>query len=243
MPDAGRVYYLPPEVREGPNKGDRPHLVLSLCSAEAETVTFAYGSTQGTDAAHGAAHQLVDPFATSFRGTGLSQPTYFYPSRLISYSANYDFPEPAGRIIDELPQIRALLKRGLGFGTGVTFERDRRGRNRRGRIAEYVSDYAEIVDARFCLIVTEPTYSRTGFQQTTIPLLDANDFDERPGDVLVRGPGWARAVMGRRADVIIAAPLIQTVYEPEFINRYHDSVLDESTMRQVESALALHFGL
>jgi hypothetical protein len=114
MPDAGQVFYIPPETRERPGKGHRPHLVVSLCTAESDTATFAYGSTRSTDAAHGAAHVLVDPFATGYRGTGLSQPTYFYPSRLVSFGLE-DLPEPSGRIIDELPAVRQQLRRALGL--------------------------------------------------------------------------------------------------------------------------------
>lgn len=105
----------PSEFREGPSKGDRPHLVLSLCSEEAEVATFAYGSTKATDAAHGAAHVLVDPFATTYRGTGLTHPTYFYPSRLLTFAIE-DLPEPSGRIIEELPLIREKLKTAVGLG-------------------------------------------------------------------------------------------------------------------------------
>lgn len=51
--DPGQVYFFPPEVREGPGKGDRPHLVLSLCSEEPEVAAFACGSTKAMDAGHG----------------------------------------------------------------------------------------------------------------------------------------------------------------------------------------------
>lgn len=115
MPDPGQVYFLPPEFREGPNKGDRPHLVLSLCEEGAEVATFAYGSTKATDAARGAAHVLIDPFATAYRSTGLSQPTYFYPSRLLTFAIE-DLPQPAERIVDELPLIRQKLWSALGMG-------------------------------------------------------------------------------------------------------------------------------
>jgi hypothetical protein len=243
MPDAGQVYFLPPEAREIA-KGDRPHLVMSLCPPGAETVTFAYGSTQGTDAANGAAHVLVDPFKTAFRATGLTRATYFYPSRLISYPADTPFPAPAGRIIDDLPVLRKQLKRALGFGTGVTFEADRRRSNRRGRIAEYSAEASSELDARFCIVVTEPNYSRADLQQTTIPLLDASEFEEHEGDVLMRDHGgWFRGLMGRRMDFIVAVPLIHTVYARTDLARYTGTIVDEETMRQIEAAMALHFGL
>jgi hypothetical protein len=243
MPDPGQVYYLPSELREAPGKGDRPHLVLSLCSAESDTVTFAYGSTKSTDAAHGAAYGLVNPFATRYRGTGLSEPTYFYPSRLVSFGPE-DLPEPSGRIIDELPMIRQQLRIALGLGQGVTTERSHRGANRRGRIAEYTPEAAEELGASYCLVVTEPGYSRTSLQQTTIPILDEAEYEAHPGDVVLRrtGSDWLRAFVETDA-LIFAVPMITSVYERDSIARYLGDVVSESTMRDIDAALVKHFGL
>lgn len=243
MPDPGQVYYLPPERREGPNKGDRPHLVLSLCPPDADVATFAYGSTKSTDAAHGAAHVLVDPFATRYRGTGLSQPTYFYPSRVLTFAIR-DLPEPSGRVIDELPAIRQQLRIALGLGQGVTAERNHRGANRRGRIAEYTPRMAEELGTTHCIVITEPDYSRASFQQTTIPILNEAEYDTRAGDVVVRrtGSGWLH-VFENAETLLLAVPMITSVYEPDSLARYSADVVSESTMREIEAALTMHFGL
>ena len=242
MPDPGQVYYLPPEEREGPHKGDRPHLVLSLGGDDAEVATFAYGSTKSTDAAHGAAHVLVDPFATAYRGTGLSQPTYFYPSRLLTFAVE-DLPPPSGRIIDELPRIRQELRIALGLGQGVTREASYPGSNRRGRIAEYAGEMAAELGASHCLIVTAPGYSRAALQQITIPILDGEEYEARPGDVLVHhavewaGGSWAVV------QPLLAVPMITSVYERDSLARYTGAVVSDEVMREVEAALALHFGI
>jgi hypothetical protein len=243
MPDPGQIYYLPPEPREQPGKGYRPHLTLSLCPPGSEAATFAYGSTRSTDAVHGAAHVVVDPFATRYRGTGLSQPTYFYPSRLISRPTD-SLPEPSGRIIDELPAIRQQLRFALGLGQGVTTERSFRGSNRRGRIAVYSPWLAEEMDATHCVVVTEPNYSRTSFQQTTIPILNEADYETRPGDVVLRrtGSDWLRAFSDTDA-LIFAVPMIISVYERDSIARYLGDAVSERTMRDIDAALVKHFGL
>jgi hypothetical protein len=243
MPDPGQVYFLPPELREGPDKGDRPHLVLSLCGEESDVATFAYGSTKATDAAHGAAHVLVDPFATRYRGTGLSLPTYFYPSRLLTFAID-DLPEPSGRIIDELPLIRQQLKIALGLGQGVTNEASYRGANRRGRIAEYAPWIAAELGTPWCLVVTAPGYSRASLQQTTIPILNAAEYDARPGDVVIdrSSRDGAGQVFGSAESLILAAPLVTSVYERDSLASYSRHVIDDGTMRKVEVALALHFG-
>jgi hypothetical protein len=243
MPDPGQVYFLPPEFREGPDKGDRPHLVLSLCDEESDVATFAYGSTKGTDAAHGAAHVLVDPFATPYRGTGLTQPTYFYPSRLLTF-ATEDLPEPSGRIIDELPLIQQKLKTALGVGEGVTTERNYRGANRRGRMAEYAPPIADVLGTSRCVVITEPGYSRTSLQQTTIPILDTAEYDVRPGDVVIHrdsSDGLA-GVFGNAESLILAVPMITSVYERDSLASYSRHLISDGTMREVEVALALHFG-
>lgn len=242
MPSPGQVCYLPPEAREGPNKGDRPHLVLSLCDENSEAVTLAYGSTKFTDAANGAAHVLVDPFAKAYRGTGLSQPTYIYPSRLISYPVD-QLPEPEGRIIDEMPQIRAALHLALGIGAGVTTEANVPGSNRRGRIVQFAPEITAEIECTHGLVVTEPTYSRSGFQQTLVPIFDAAEFESRDLDVVVTGVDWLARISGSPGSVILAAPLIFSVYGPTHIARYTPVIVDDNTMRQVDTALAIHFGI
>jgi hypothetical protein len=243
MPHPGQVYFLPPQYQEGPGKGNRPHVALSLSPPGSEVATFAYGSTRSTDAAHGAAHILVDPFATRYRRTGLSQPTYFYPSRLVTRPAD-DLPEPSGRIIHELPAIRQQLGLALGLGRGVTTERSYRGSNRRGRIALYSSWLAEEMGATHCLVITEPDYSRTSFQQTTIPILNEAEYETRAGDVVLRrtGSDWLRAFSETDA-LILAVPMITSVYERDSIARYLGDVVSESTMRDIDAALVKHFGL
>jgi hypothetical protein len=243
MPGPGQVYFLPPEFREGAGKGDRPHLVLSLCAPGAETSTFAYGSTKATDARRGAAHVLVDPFAARHGGTGLSRPTYIYPSRLLTYAIE-DLPPPAGRIVRELPAIRAQLRCALGLGQGVTHEAASRGANRRGRIAEYAPSISEELGATHCLVVTESRYSRTALQQTTIPILNAMEYHATPGDVMVHSTsGWQGRFSLKVQPILLAVPMITTVHERDSIARYTRTIVSEATMREVESALVLHFGV
>jgi hypothetical protein len=243
MPNPGQVYFLPPELREGPGKGNRPHLVLSLCAEGAETSTFAYGSTKATDAAQGAAHVLVDPHSTRYRRSGLSAPTYFYPSRLLTFAIE-DLPEPAGRIISELPAIKQELRRALGLGQGVTMEANCRGANRRGRIAEYAPAIADELGASHCLVVTEGGYSRAGLQQTTVLMLSAIEYDATPGDVLVAHTGTWRGRLPMHAQpILLAVPMITSVFERDSLARYTRTVVGEATMRDVETALTLHFDL
>jgi hypothetical protein len=243
MPCPGQVYYLPPEEREGPNKGDRPHLAVSLCDDGDGTVTFVYGSTQSTDAKNGAANVLVNPFATTYRRTGLDHPTYFYPSRLISLPGDAIPEEPAGLIMDEMPAIRNALKIALGFGQGVTAEANVTGSNRRGRVVGLREDLASEYDTPHAIVVTDPSYSRRELQQTLIPLFDADDFEGATNDVIVQHADWVSQLRPKVKSVLIAVPFVFTVYAPDYIVKYGPVIVDAETMRQVEVAMALHFGL
>jgi hypothetical protein len=242
MPNPGQVYYLPPERSEGRGKGDRPHVVVSAYEPAAEVVTFAYGSTKATEARHGAAHVLVDPLATAYRGTGLRFPTYIYPSRLISYAADQLFA-PSGRIIDEMPQIRAELKRALGLGQGVTREANAPGANRRGRLVEYASEIATELETNVGLVVTQAAYSRASRQQITIPLLDSAEFETGHGDVTIAKGDWITAPHGPAIEMFAAVPLVFTVFEPTSIRRYSSLSVSDATMSRIDLALAMHFGL
>jgi len=241
MPHSGQIFYLPPEATEDASKGDRPHVLLSLCPPGAEIATLAYGSTKPTDARHGAEAVLVHPGATSYRGTGLAHPTYIYPSRLVSFPADA-LAAPAGLIIDEMPLIRESLRRALGLGTGITRERNAPGTNRRGRLMELVPALVEEWEVRYAMVVTAPGYSRTGFQQTVVPLL-SDECEPRSLDVILPPASALTRVHPPLAHTMLATTMVATVHQPSLVARYLDIVVEPDLMRRVESALVLHFGL
>jgi hypothetical protein len=240
MPTPGDVFYLPPEEREGRDKRDRPHLLLSVVSVHAETVTLAYGSTRNTDALHGAEHVFVNP-GGMHRGTGLVQPTYIYPSRLVSYPAEA-LPSRSGRIADELPAIRASLARAIGLGTGVTSGPNLPGFNRRGRVVALAPELAADWDLKYAAVVTEPRYSCSGYQQTVVPILD-EACEIRELDVVLTDDPFYGQLGSEYRTTILAVPMIATIYAPEHITGFFDLLVPESAMRQLDGSLVRHFGL
>ncbi|HSU16925.1 hypothetical protein [Longimicrobium sp.] len=216
-------------------------MLLSLCPPGAEIATLAYGSTRTTDARHGAEAVLVEPGGTSYRGTGLVYPTYLYPSRLVTFPADA-LGAPAGVIIDEMPLVRESLRRALGLGTGVTGERNVPGANRRGRLVELVPVVVEEWEVRYALVVTAPRYSRTGFQQTVVPLLP-DECEPRPLDVIISPSSALAHVHPPLLHTLLAATMVATVHQPSSVLRYLDIIVEPELMGQVESALILHFGL
>lgn len=93
-------------------------------------------------------------------------------------------------------------------------------------------------------MITEGGYSRASLQQTTIPILNAAEYDARPGDVVVHqtSSDWLRRVFGTEESLILAVPLVTSVYERDSLAHYSPHVISDGTMREVEAALALHFG-
>ena len=113
----GEVHFIPPDADEDGDQKFRRHLLLANCDDAADFATFAYASSQPTDAGHGAAYVLVDPFRTRYHRTGLQGATDAYPSRLVSVDPS-DLTEMHGRVMDEMPKIREEVEKALGLGDG-----------------------------------------------------------------------------------------------------------------------------
>ncbi len=88
-------------------------------------------------------------------------------------------------------------------------------------------------------------YSRTSLQQTTIPILDEEEYEAHRGDVVVdrTSADWFSGVFEGTKSLILAVPMITSVYERDSLAGYSRVVISGSTMHEVESALARHFGL
>jgi len=244
MPAPGDVFYLPAEEGErlDPMKGDRPHVLLSANADRTGFATLAYGSTKPTEAAWGAAHIRVDPLQEGTRATGLSRPTFVYPSRLVTMDVA-DLPRRAGGLSRPLPLLRRMLVSALGLGTGVTAEPDRRGANRRGRVVKLKELFAARAGYSEGMVITDPAYSRTSRHQIVVPILAFAEFEPHPLDVVVENPGWVDPAADGSAAVLLAVPLVASVYEHEAVDGYLDRVVDAVTLRRLEESLRVHFAI
>lgn len=241
MTGAGDVFYLRREAHEPMSKGRRPHLLLHPWVHRDDPLTLAYGSTRDSDARRGAEHVLLDPSAGASHGTGLSRPTYLYTSRLVSAGAE-ELGQLRGRIVDQMPAIRRSLSRALGLGTGVTREMNVWGSNRRGRLIETTRDVLEEWGINHALVVTEPNYSREGYQQTIVPLLDES-FETSELDVGIVDHAWLGLLAERYGAGFLAVPMISTLYLPDHIERFLDIVAPAEVMEEVEHRLISHLDL
>lgn len=240
MPEPGEVFYLPPDASEPEGKGDRPVILLSLCRPDSELATLAYGSTSNRDAAFGAEHTLINPSAKAHLRTGFIHPTYVYSSRLVTATPG-QLRRPAGRITNDLPVIRASLIRALGLGTGVTREPNVPRANRRGRLAEFTTSARLEWECSHALVITEPEYSRSGYLQTVVPLLNGT-FEAYDLDIVLEDTAWLR-VLAEDEAAILAVPAVATLFLPTHIVRFTDIVAPPEVMTAVEWALRTHFGL
>lgn len=166
-----------------------------------------------------------------------------YPSRLASYVSDA-LGRPAGRISGELLlAVRSELRLALGLGTGVCTDHEVPQGSRRGCIVTFNREHVRMTGFSHALVVTEPSYSRFRRQQTVIPILPETAFVRGTCDVTLRGKAWIREIDPDEESVIVATPFVATVFDPDAIAWYTDSVLDSATMDAVDQALTLYFGL
>ena len=106
---------------------------------------------------------------------------------------------------------------------------------------ELATDVIDEWDVRYGIAFTEPNYSRHGWQQTVVPLLDEG-FEVGVRDVTVSGD-WLAPLGSTYRTTIAATPMLWTIFEPRFIARWLDVVAPARVVAQIERELARHFGL
>jgi hypothetical protein len=106
---------------------------------------------------------------------------------------------------------------------------------------ELSAELAAEWEVKYGLVVTAPRYSRSGFQQTIVPLLD-EEYESRDLDVFVADTRLRAALGQGYGTAVLAVPMVSTLYQPEHIRRYLDLVVQPRLLLEVEAALAMHFG-
>lgn len=238
----GEVYSLPPDDLHGGDPKERRHILLSVCNEECESATYAYCSTQGTEAGYGAAHILIDPYAGAYRGRGFTQPTYVYPSYLVCTDAEYvRSTQAVGRIIDELPDVRLQLGEALGIGKGGCRGSGEGAGSLRGRVVQLAADAEANVGSRYAVVVAAPSYSNERRYLNAIPILDASDFDAGAEDLLVTGADWL-AEIGMESALLLIGQL-QAFWWATHVSRPTAAALDDAELREIDRSLRGHLVL
>jgi hypothetical protein len=231
----GEVWFLPPEAEEGGDPKCRRHVLLTPCEDVGDIGVFSYASTRPTEVRFGASYLLVRP---SPRGA-FTQMTWVYLSRLVPVRSE-SFLRVTGQLIDEMPQLRRLLRHALGIGTG-TGSAD--GGGWRGRFVRLSRSRSESIGYEHAIVVTEPRYSERQRYQIVVPVDDLRAFEPQLGDVTVTTGEWFRAIASDVPGVLVAIPDVQSVFHLHDIDDWAGTVVDGATMAKVEAALLELFDL
>jgi hypothetical protein len=148
-----------------------------------------------------------------------------------------------GRVLDELPAIRDVLRVALGLRTGTGRGAERAAGSWRGAVVRLSPTITAEAGYRFGLVVTEPQYCRRLRFQNLVPLIDASDLEPEPGEVYVAGMPWLAEVGEGLGSAILAVPMITSVFHPREIVGMPVTFVDESTMSEVDAALIHLFDL
>jgi hypothetical protein len=238
----GDVYNLPAEEHpDGDRKRGRPWLLVHTPSAEAAFWTFAYGTTQDTEAVAGAT-------ALDLRWRRLSG--QFTESRFFTVRLRSELPEAAGERVGHArgrsADIRAALFADLGIGTGIGF--GAAGSMERGQVVALHSLVRDRIGASYAVLVTRPAYGVLRRYQLLVPIYAAGAVDVLVGEILCSAP-WVRALPGEPSNVVIAVPSLFSECEsgrprrPGGIVGVTRARVDHESMAAIDDALVSYFDL
>jgi hypothetical protein len=238
MHHPGEVWIIPPEEAPGGDPKWRRHLLFTRCEDGDGIAILAYASTQSTERHFGATCYFYDPAASEWgrRGySGFSHPTHIYPSRLIN-AAPEDLHRQVGRLVDEMADLRQLLRQALGIGTGTESGDGAASGSWRGRIVRLEDAFAEQLGAEYGLVVTEPRYSCEQRYQILVPVFGAGEVEPEGSDITSVEP-WSGVLLPGAGGVVLAVAEVQTAFHPHEIRHSTGVTVDAGTMGLVDDAL------
>lgn len=228
-------------MAEGDSK-HRPHVLLRDCHADALMASFAFASTQMTEARYGAQNVLINPAATTYSGSGFSQPTYVYPSRIVAVNPE-DLGEPVGRVIDEMPAIRSALRRAIGLGTGTSMSDGAASGSHRGHFLVLSDELSAELEASLAVILTEPTYSNQERFQIVVPVLSEQEYEIGDLDVPIQAgtSQWLMQVDKKYEKSFFWTEAVFSLFHHREVRQYSKLAVDEGTLRELERSLEIYF--
>lgn len=149
----------------------------------------------------------------------------------------------AGRLVDELAELRVLLRKALGISAGTSVTSTTARSSWRGRIVRFSEALSREMDCSHGLVITEPGYSSQQRYQLVVPVLDLREFDSTGMDVVVEEKEWLPLVFGGAQEVAFAVEMIQTVFHPTEIEAHATTVVDGDTVSRIEARLLEMFDL
>ncbi len=239
MSQIGDVHELPAEDRPDADiKLERPWLLLHTPRAETPNWAFAYGSTQPTESALGAAPLTLAWTRASTRRLERSD---FYPARLRT-PASDEAGSRVGQSAGAEERIRSAFRNALGIGSGPG-RRTAPDEPERGRVVRLTDEVEHLLDgARFAVLATLDEYARVRRYQQLIPIYDSAEVEPQDGEI-VSDAEWVRALPGTMGTAILAVPGLFTgsehrrPFNPGQIAGLTTVTVDTDTLQRIDEAL------
>lgn len=236
----GEIFILPRDDYQRGDPKSRAHVALSLEAPSTDLVTLAFCSTEETEAALGAPHVVLSPRAPTFGVTGLSELTYVYPSRLVT-EEYARIGDPIGRVLDEMPMLRNVLRHALGLGTGTAITGQATG-TLRGQVLLLGPSLAQELGTRHALVVANPRYSRSRRFLNIVPLYAYEDYEPAASDFVFPRSDWTSRVV-RSGNVLCSVTAICSLFmpDPELFESLLGIALSAEEMAHTDRALESRF--
>ncbi|MBV9110566.1 MAG: hypothetical protein JO306_14245, partial [Gemmatimonadetes bacterium] len=185
MSRVGDIHNLPVEEHpDADRKLGRPWLLVHTPREGAANRTFAYGTTQATEAAEGAASLDLQ----WRRLSGQVTQSRFFMVRLRS-ELREGAGDRVGHARERETEIRAVLAADLGIGAGVGAGPT--GSFERGQVVALHSLVRQRIGASFALLVTRPAYADLRRYQLLLPVYRVEDVDLQDGEITCSA-SWVR---------------------------------------------------
>lgn len=238
---AGDVVWIPRQSTPYTEDKARP-FAFATERDPGHRATLCYGSTQSTEAAHGAAFARVMPQKHGLNRNGLERTTSFYPGILLRHRCDH-LPLPAGRLGRDRPALTAALRTALGIGSGSCAAANAAPGSLRGRIVGLNARAAQAMRTPWAVILTEHRYSASRRYQVIVPLLGGSiDADARL-TLRIRDRNWFPPFGEPVDSVVLPIPVTQSVWHPEQLVRETDSIIDPETLAEIDARLCSFFEL
>jgi hypothetical protein len=234
----GHIYRIPPGATDLEDWDSHFHLLVAV-HPQRKSATLLFGSSVSTDSACGAPAVVVQPTSQS----GLSKPTFFYGPAIVVVKQTR-LGSSRGDIQARLPEVRAALKKAIGYRTNPRYDAPREADSLRGAVVE-VSDKLEArYQTRFFAILTKHEYSAKRRYQVLAPLYDVEPQATRgPVASIAMPPALQDFFTKGATNLHVPAEIVRSFWAEKAIIGVTDRTLDASLLERVEDAVCAHLSL
>jgi hypothetical protein len=180
---------------------------------------------------------------SGLRSNGLVEKTFFYPAILLrtEYAA---LPPHAGILGNTATaELRSALRTALGIGTGSCDTPGAPAGSRRGRIVTLVREFAQAVRSPLAVVLTQHRYSREQNYHVLLPLIRGDGKVAGETIVTLHERPWFAAFREPTTRVYVPIQVVQSAWYRDDVVAETRYVLDDASLRVIDSALCRYFGL